>query len=207
MNASHAGEQEEHIILFEVTYFPIPVPIHLASFIVAAIREQVSAGHLTGLMGRRRGKLLSSTDPDYESRIQAALVDVTNGTCKNISVAARVARQTLRDRSRSLHVSRSDHAKSRQLLQPSEEDAVKDWLKKAENDVRLSRIEEDIDTKVFDGPLSSYKRKDDLITIAGALSLSRDGTVIDLTARIKEHLAGNPDCASQPRFAGLLGGK
>ncbi|KAG2078897.1 hypothetical protein BDR04DRAFT_8523 [Suillus decipiens] len=41
-------------------------------------------------MGRRRGKLLSSTDPDYESRIQAALVDVTNGACKNISVAARV---------------------------------------------------------------------------------------------------------------------
>ncbi|KAG2747320.1 hypothetical protein P692DRAFT_20835207 [Suillus brevipes Sb2] len=31
--------------------------------------------------------------------------------------------------------------------------------------------------------------------------------MIELTARIKEHLAGNPDCASQPRFAGLLGGK
>ncbi|KAG2068864.1 hypothetical protein BDR04DRAFT_1102620 [Suillus decipiens] len=31
------------------------------------------------------------------------------------------------------------------------------------------------------GPLSSYKCKDDPITIAGALSLSRDGTVIDLT--------------------------
>ncbi|KAG2074074.1 hypothetical protein BDR04DRAFT_1093830 [Suillus decipiens] len=57
------------------------------------------------------------------------------------------------------------------------------------------------------GPLSSYKRKDDLIIIAGALSLSRDGTVIDLTTRIKEHLAENPDCASQPWFAGLLGGK
>lgn len=44
--------------------------------------------------------------------------------------------------------------------------------------------------------LSSYKRKDDLITIAGALSLPRDGTMIDLTARIKEHLTGNPDCQS-----------
>lgn len=70
-----------------------------------------------------------------------------------------------------------------------------------------SLIEEDIKTKVFDGSLSSYKRKDDLVTIAGALSLSRDGTMIELTARIKEHLAENPDCASQPRFAGLLGGK
>ncbi|KAG1846987.1 hypothetical protein DFJ58DRAFT_892032, partial [Suillus subalutaceus] len=79
--------------------------------------------------------------------------------------------------------------------------------KKAENNVRLSRIEEEIKTKVFDGSLSSYKRKDDLVTIAGALPLLRDGTMIELTARIKEHLAGNPDCASQPRLAGLHGRK
>ncbi|KAG2125467.1 uncharacterized protein EDB93DRAFT_1191027 [Suillus bovinus] len=61
-------------------------------------------------------------------------------------------------------------------------EAEKAAQKKAENDVRLSRIEEDIKTKVFDGSLSSYKRKDDLVTIAGALSLSRDGTMIELTA-------------------------
>ncbi|KAG1872073.1 hypothetical protein C8R48DRAFT_49807 [Suillus tomentosus] len=50
--------------------------------------------------------------------------------------------------------------------------------------------------KVFDDLLLSYRRKDDLITIAfaGVLSLLRDGTMIDLTARIKEHLTGNPDC-------------
>lgn len=36
-------------------------------------------------------------------------------------------------------------------------------------------------------------------------SKRRDGTMIELTARIKEHLAANPACASQPRFAGLLG--
>ncbi|KAG2058535.1 hypothetical protein BDR06DRAFT_950355, partial [Suillus hirtellus] len=34
---------------------------------------------------------------------------------------------------------------------------------------------------------------DDLFTIAGASSQPRDGTMIDLTARIKEHLTGNPD--------------
>ncbi|KAG1732276.1 hypothetical protein EDB19DRAFT_1912112 [Suillus lakei] len=109
-------------------------------------------------MGHHRGKLVSSTDPEYESRIQAALMDVANGTCNNISVAARVHK-------------------------------------------------EDIKIKVFNGSLSSYKYKDDLITITGALSLPRDGTMNELTARIKEHLAGNSDCASQPRFAGLLGGK
>ncbi|KAG2074554.1 hypothetical protein BDR04DRAFT_1115439 [Suillus decipiens] len=60
-------------------------------------------------------------------------------------------------------------------------DTGKAAQKKAENDVQLLCIEEDIKTKVFDSPLSSYKHKDDLITIAGALSLSRDGTVTDLT--------------------------
>lgn len=39
-----------------------------------------------------------------------------------------VARQTLNDRSKGLHMSRRDFAKSQQLLQPSEEEAVKDWL-------------------------------------------------------------------------------
>jgi hypothetical protein len=37
----------------------------------------------------------SSADPEYESRIQAALADVANGTHK---------RQTFRDRSKGLHV-------------------------------------------------------------------------------------------------------
>jgi hypothetical protein len=86
-------------------------------------------------------------------------------------------------------------------------EAEKAAQKKADNDARLSRIEEDIKTKIFDGSLASYKRKDDLITIAGALSLPRDGTITELTARIKEYLAANPDCANQQRFSALLGGK
>ncbi|KAG2061628.1 hypothetical protein BDR06DRAFT_1001900 [Suillus hirtellus] len=94
-----------------------------------------------------------------------------------------------------------EHAKKEKV------DAEKAAQKKAENDLWLSCIEEDIKTKVFDGSLSSYKCKDDLITIAGTLLLPRDGTMIELTARIKDFLAGNPECASQPRFVGLLGGK
>ncbi|KAG1862862.1 hypothetical protein C8R48DRAFT_553864, partial [Suillus tomentosus] len=54
--------------------------------------------------------------------------------------------------------------------------------------IRLLRIEEDIKTKTFDGLLLSYKRKDDLITIAGALLLPRDGTMIELNTRITEHI-------------------
>ncbi|KAG2342243.1 hypothetical protein BDR05DRAFT_949200 [Suillus weaverae] len=82
-------------------------------------------------MGRHRGKLVAATDPKYESRIQAALVGIANGTHKNITVAARVhkvAQQTLKDQSTGLHMSRRDFAESWQLLQPSEEEAVKDWL-------------------------------------------------------------------------------
>ncbi|KAG2066229.1 hypothetical protein BDR04DRAFT_1145001 [Suillus decipiens] len=66
--------------------------------------------------------------PMLDIKFNSCTLDVTNGTCKNISVVAGVAWQTLRDWSRSLHVSCSDHANSRQLLQPFEEDAVKDWL-------------------------------------------------------------------------------
>ncbi|KAG1840353.1 hypothetical protein DFJ58DRAFT_916738 [Suillus subalutaceus] len=124
---------------------------------------------------KSNSKLVASTDPDYESRIQAALVGVTNGTYNNITVAARVTK----------------YSSANFIVQVAAQN-------KAENDVRLSRIEEDIKTKIFDSSLSSYDRKDDLVTIASALPLPRDGTMIELTARIKEHLAGNPDCARQP---------
>ncbi|KAG0693570.1 hypothetical protein DFH29DRAFT_881361 [Suillus ampliporus] len=82
-------------------------------------------------MGHHRGKLVASTNSEYESRIQAALVGVTNSTYKNITVAARVhqvTQQTLNDQSKGLHMSHGDFAKSQQLLQPSEDEAVKDWL-------------------------------------------------------------------------------
>ncbi|OJA18228.1 hypothetical protein AZE42_13648 [Rhizopogon vesiculosus] len=82
-------------------------------------------------MRRRRGKLAAFTEPKCESRIQAALADVANGIHKNITLSAKaynVARQTLADREKGLHISRSDFAKSQQLLKPSEEEAVEDWL-------------------------------------------------------------------------------
>ncbi|KAG1797886.1 uncharacterized protein HD556DRAFT_1306465 [Suillus plorans] len=110
-------------------------------------------------MGHRRGKLVASTDPNYKSRIQDAPVDVTickstQGSC-NTNFIVQVAQQSLKDHSR---------GSCRGLA------------------IQLLRIEKDIKTKVFDGSLSLYGRKDDLITIAGALSLPRDGTMIELTA-------------------------
>ncbi|KAG2064825.1 hypothetical protein BDR04DRAFT_1145695 [Suillus decipiens] len=64
-------------------------------------------GHLSWLLHSifNLRKLLASTVPEYESRIQAAFVGATNGTYKNITVAARVhkvAQQTLNDRSKGI---------------------------------------------------------------------------------------------------------
>ncbi|EGO25324.1 hypothetical protein SERLADRAFT_407756 [Serpula lacrymans var. lacrymans S7.9] len=53
--------------------------------------------------------------------------------------------------------------------------------------------------------LVSYKRKEDLIVIAGALGLPIDGTVKALIERIKSHLQGHKELADNPRFAGLFG--
>ncbi|EGO19041.1 hypothetical protein SERLADRAFT_411938 [Serpula lacrymans var. lacrymans S7.9] len=59
--------------------------------------------------------------------------------------------------------------------------------------------------KVFDRFFASYKRKEDLIVIAGALRLPIDGTVKALIERIKSHLQGHKELANNPRFAGLFG--
>ncbi|KAF8842837.1 hypothetical protein BDN67DRAFT_1009485 [Paxillus ammoniavirescens] len=42
---------------------------------------------------------------------------------------------------------------------------------------------------VFDAPLSSFRRKDEYITLAGALGISQDGTVEELKTRIKDYIA------------------
>src|SRR5580693_9829514 len=53
-------------------------------------------------------------------------------------------------------------------------------------------------------PLSSYKRKDDVVALAGALGLTTEGTVNELTALIKSHLSDKPSIELDPRFAGLF---
>ena len=55
--------------------------------------------------------------------------------------------------------------------------------------------------------MSSYKRKDDLIILAGALGLETVGTVSKLARLIKSHLSDHPDIQLDPRFAGLFRNK
>ncbi|KAF8837822.1 hypothetical protein BDN67DRAFT_1004716 [Paxillus ammoniavirescens] len=86
-------------------------------------------------------------------------------------------------------------------------EAEKQAKRKADGEVRVAQIERDIRDKVFDAPLSSFRRKDGYITLAGALSISQDGTVEELKTRIKNYIADPThaaDIAQNPRFSGLF---
>ncbi|KIJ44596.1 hypothetical protein M422DRAFT_143058, partial [Sphaerobolus stellatus SS14] len=60
-------------------------------------------------------------------------------------------------------------------------------------------------TRVFELPLSRYKRKDDLKDIAACLGLDLNGKIPELTSRIKAHLDSNSVLQANPRFCGLFG--
>ncbi|KAG1832291.1 hypothetical protein DFJ58DRAFT_671161, partial [Suillus subalutaceus] len=77
--------------------------------------------------------------------------------------------------------------------------------KKTEDEARHTQIEHDIELKTFDA-LSTLRRKDDFIALAGALKISRDGTVEELRTRLKEFLAdaANQHFADNPHFAALF---
>ncbi|KIK36289.1 hypothetical protein CY34DRAFT_109581 [Suillus luteus UH-Slu-Lm8-n1] len=84
-------------------------------------------------------------------------------------------------------------------------DAEKQAKKKPDDEVHLAQIEHDIPSKTFDA-LSTFQRKDDFITLAGALKILRDGTVDELRARIKQFLADteNRHLADNPHFSALF---
>ena len=52
--------------------------------------------------------------------------------------------------------------------------------------------------------LFSYKHKDDLIILAGALGLNTVGTISELATLIRSHLAGNSNVRLNSRFSGLF---
>ena len=76
--------------------------------------------------------------------------------------------------------------------------------KKANDTTRTLRINQEILSRVFGYPLASYKWKDDLVALAGALTLPMEGTIVELTKVIKDHLAENPSRTNEPRFSGLF---
>jgi hypothetical protein len=83
----------------------------------------------------------------------------------------------------------------------------KQTQKAADQAARETRMATETRTRIFRGPLSTYKR-DDLLVLARALHISDSGNVSELRNRIREHLRDNSDRLSQDvRFGALVGGK
>ena len=89
-------------------------------------------------------------------------------------------------------------------LEREKENAEKEAQKLAELEARNVRIAEHAVSKVFDHALTSYKKKDELLSIAGALQISDKGTIPDLLNRIRLHMELHPELRENPRFAGLF---
>ncbi|KAJ8509345.1 hypothetical protein ONZ45_g8476 [Pleurotus djamor] len=95
-----------------------------------------------------------------------------------------------------------------QLAERAHQEAVaaqKEADKAAEEAARQERISIDATSKVFLKPLTSYRKKEDLLVLATALGLSTDGTIPELSNRIKDHLEANSaQLKDNDRFAGLF---
>ncbi|KAL4067304.1 regulator of Vps4 activity in the MVB pathway-domain-containing protein [Scleroderma yunnanense] len=68
-------------------------------------------------------------------------------------------------------------------------------------------IDHDVVLKTFDSPLSTYKRKDDLVTIARALQIvveSKD-TITALSKKTRARMDEDPTIAQNSRFSALFG--
>ncbi|KAG1805832.1 uncharacterized protein BJ212DRAFT_1486175 [Suillus subaureus] len=80
--------------------------------------------------------------------------------------------------------------------------------KKLDEEAHIAHIHNNIATRTFDGPLKSYKQKEDLEALAGALELSRDGKIADLSARIAAHLQDpgtHQSLVENPQLSALYG--
>ncbi|KAF8980265.1 hypothetical protein BDQ17DRAFT_1337832 [Cyathus striatus] len=103
------------------------------------------------------------------------------------------------------------HAKAiEEHTEKQKEEAVKREQKDRELEEIEARIRQDSVDKIFDLPLASYKRKDELRTIARALGLPEDKkmTISKLAANIRAHLVTNSDeLRRNRRFSGLISNK
>jgi hypothetical protein len=98
----------------------------------------------------------------------------------------------------------SIYAEEAERIEREKQNAEKEAQKEAHAVAQNIRITSNTLLKVFDAPLSSYKLKDDLIVLAGALAIPTLGTVALLSERIREHLKGHPKLANNQRFARLF---
>ncbi|THH28929.1 hypothetical protein EUX98_g5259 [Antrodiella citrinella] len=92
----------------------------------------------------------------------------------------------------------------KQAAEKKAADKAKEDAKAAETAARDQRIVEGASSKVFDNALSSYTRKEDLITLARALKVTDTGKNPEIKKRIQEHLQEHPELTENPRFTALF---
>ena len=91
-------------------------------------------------------------------------------------------------------------------LEANEQVELKKAAKKKANDSACAlHINHEIGNRIFDCALTSYKQRDDLIALAGALLLPMKGTVAELTKVIKDHLMENLTQAIESWFSRHFG--
>ena len=56
----------------------------------------------------------------------------------------------------------------------------------------------------FVDPLLSYKRKDDLVALSGALGLKITGTIHELITQVKSHIDAHPKIQHNDHFSALF---
>ncbi|KAF8337758.1 hypothetical protein F5887DRAFT_890433, partial [Amanita rubescens] len=84
------------------------------------------------------------------------------------------------------------------------ENAEKEAQKLAKLEACNVHITDNTASKVFDHALTSYKKKDELLSIAGALQISDKGTIPDLLKHICQHMELHLELQENPCFAGLF---
>lgn len=120
----------------------------------------------------------------------------TRGTTK-IKVRRRMALPVLQDTFGATAGTNWDELERRNTKNESQ--------KQVDNHAYQSRIIKNTDLQVFDRQFSAYKRKDELIVLAGALALDTTGTIPILKERIKLFLDSHKNELMQnPRFMGLF---
>ncbi|KAH9955506.1 hypothetical protein BC827DRAFT_1271720 [Russula dissimulans] len=149
-------------------------------------------------MSSTQAKQVYSSSEEYEERVQAAKSDWLEGRFKSVCAAAHAHNDRINQQ-----ISRKLTDEECQLLSLSEKLMVVDWWEaekqektevqreKAEKEAQKAtedtahevRICVEVATRTFADPLASYKRKDDLIVLSGALGLRMTGTVAELAAQ------------------------
>ena len=149
-----------------------------------------------------------------EANNQASDAHCTLNALENHDLRAQLEQKKERSKRRNVHTSArlltAPEAQAAFLAEEAErqekeraEEAKRKAREASDRRRELERAQNAV-SKVFDAPIASYKKRDDLLDIATAFEISKEGTVPIILKRIQAHMLSNPELADNPRFTGLF---